>query len=239
MSKSFGPPVDIFIVLFFAWVLFQVSPIPRWALHAFSSGNFRDKMELLAFFDGFAQTRGIEYSPGFLAYYRHPVFLRLLKIASFAGMFYLVVDTANTGRRLNLLIHLLVFSGLFQALYGLFQVFGHERKVLWFSRPHYRFASGTFIVSNHFAFYVAMCFLLTLGLLVAQMKNYRGFSSGFDTPRAKVQAVVAWFSPESSNPKRLFLFFVAVVQGTALIMSDRGAAMLPWRLPCSQFPFFF
>ena len=216
-------PVDIFIVLFFAWVLFQVSPIPRWALHALSPEAFRDKMELLAFFEGFAHTRGIEYSPDFLAYYRHPVFLRLLKIASCAGMFFLVVNTANTGKRLNLLIHLLVFSGLFQALYGLFQVFGQERNVLWFSRPYYRYASGTFIVSNHFAFYVAMSFLLTLGLLVAQRKTKRDFSSGFDTPRARVQAVVGWFSPESSNPKRLFLFFVAVMQATALIMSgSRG-----------------
>ena len=216
-------PVDIFIALFFAWVLFQVSPIPRWALHAFSPVTFRDKMELLAFFEGFAHTRGIEYSPDFLAYYRHPVFQRLLKIASCASMFFLVVNTANTGKRLNLLIHLLVFSGLFQALYGLFQVFGQERNVLWFSRPYYKFASGTFIVSNHFAFYLAMSFLLTLGLLVAQRKTKRDFSSGFDTPRARVQAVVGWFSPESSNPKRLFLFFVAVMQGTALIMSgSRG-----------------
>ena len=107
-------PVDIFILLFIGWVLFQVSPILRWALHAFSPETFRDKMELLAFFDGFAQTRGIEYSPNFLAYYRHPVFLRLLKIASCAGMFFLVVNTANTGKILNLLIHLLVFSGIIQ-----------------------------------------------------------------------------------------------------------------------------
>jgi len=162
-----------------------------------------------------------------LAYYPHPVRLMWLKVLSYAGMFFLVVHVATSKRRIMGLVYTLVGLGLFESLYGLFQIASETPRVWWW--VHSRFsdhATGTYIVPNHYAGYLLMSFFLTMGCMTVQQPKQNRMISGLGGGRARVQHVIAWFAPESFNPRTAVLFFLALFMGVALYLSGSREGFL-------------
>jgi len=224
-------PLNLIVILFFILVALQLLPLPSFMLAALSPQAHADKLQFWEVFSKavFSENR----LP--LAYLYHPVGLQLLKLAAYAGMFFLVLNTVNTRRRMEILVYVLICLGLFEVLYGVYQLFSDTPRILWWSKRSNAVnrASGTYISANHFAGYLEMVIPLLLGYWIAQRRRSRRILSGFGGMRSAVQRWVALFSPESASPKMVFLFVTAVVLVLGLLLSGSrggiisfGASML-------------
>lgn len=221
-------PVNLFLVLFLFLIVLQIIPLPSSLISFLSPQTFADKMRLFDLMEK-AKDSTAHVSRWFcLAYYLHPAVIEWLKLASYIGMFFLVLNTVRSKERINILIYILLLVGIFEAVYAVFQVFSLTPRIWWWkSRAGgSHFASGTFIVSNHFAGYMQMLVPLIFGFMLAQRKKTKLMMSGLGGSRALVQKVMSWFSPESSNPKMIFLFFSAALMGVALLLSASRGGIL-------------
>lgn len=221
-------PVNGVVPLILMIVVFQVVPLPASWVAVLSPEAYSDRMatcEILAA-SGDAAMDGYDWFP--VGYGVHPALREGLKLAAYGGMFLLILGLAASRRRIDILVNLLIAIGLFEAIYGIWQVFAQDPTVWWWpSRAGGgRFASGTFIGSNHFGFYVEMVVALGLGAVIARKQRMRRFLPAGVGVRAFLQRIVAYFSPESSQPRRVLLFFVAGVMGLALLLSASRGGIL-------------
>ena len=218
-------PINLLMIILIGFIFFQTIPLPASLLALLSPKTFADKTAAMSILTGAqdAGSIGVPWIP--ISYSIHPTLNELLKLISYFGMFFLVVNTLKSKKQIDILVYCLIFLGLFEALYAIYQVFTDTPRVWWWvSRvgPG-RYASGTFIGSNHFAGYMQMAVCLTFGFLVAQEKKSARMISDLGGVRESVQRIVGWFSPESSRPKTLSLFFVGIVMAVSLVMSaSRG-----------------
>ncbi|MEN8247001.1 MAG: O-antigen ligase family protein, partial [Thermodesulfobacteriota bacterium] len=218
-------PVNLLLMLLLVFIGLQLLPLPSPVVAWLSPRTFADKQQL---FTILAKAAEVSLDgPGWmnLTYYPLATRVELLKIGAYAGMFFLVVNTLNAKQRIDTLILCLVFLGIFEALYAIFQVFTDNPKVWWWQSRvgRGRYASGTFIVSNHFAAYMGMMVSLTFGFMIAQKKKSKRLVTGLGGLKGFVQKIVHDFSPESSQAKTIFLFFAGIVMGVSLLMSaSRG-----------------
>ena len=229
-------PVNLFMVLLLLLIGLQMIPLPSSLISFLSPQTFADKMRLFDLMDKAVDSTAQGQRWFCLAYYVHPAVIEWLKLAAYIGMFFLVLNTVRSKKRINILIYTLVLVGIFEAVYAVFQVFSITPRVWWWkSRAGgAHFASGTFIGSNHFAGYMQMLVPLIFGFMLAHTKrrsDVKGRISGIKVRtsgrlRAVAQAVVSWFSPESSNPKMIFLFFSATLMGIALLLSASRGGIL-------------
>lgn len=214
--------------MIFIFISIQMVPLPPTIIAYLSPITWEDKhqMQQIILKANGLPTESLDWMS--LSYAIHPAVREWLKLAAYFCMFFLVLHTLKSKRRMNILIYILIFSGLFQTLYAIYQVFSENPKIWWWASRvgKAKYASGTFIVSNHFAFYLEMIFPLTFGFMIAQKKRDKRFLPGHGGFRASVQRIVAWFSPESYQPKYLFFFFIAIIIGLGLLLSASRGGIL-------------
>ncbi len=204
------------LILFLLWTGMQMVPLPASWISDIAPKTFLDKTWL---FDAPKIS---------LAYSFHTASKEWIKLASYLGMFFLVLNTVKSRHRLNILIYVLILTGFFEALYAIAQTFSETPKIWWWTSRvgNAKFASGTFIGSNHFAFYLEMILPLCLGFMIAQHRHSKRLLPGLRGFTSAVQTVVAILSPESSYPKKIVLFLISVVIGTALLLSASRGGIL-------------
>ncbi|RZB31506.1 MAG: hypothetical protein SRB2_04475 [Desulfobacteraceae bacterium Eth-SRB2] len=216
--------VNLILVAFLVLVSLQMLPLPASVVALVSPQAFADKGNLFALLGGSGD------GPGWttFSYSVHPTRNEWIKAGTYFGMFFLVLNTVKSKKEIDILVYTLIFIGLFEAVYAIFQVFNVTPRVWWWKSRvgNSRWASGTFIVSNHFAAYMEMVLCLTFGFLIAQKRRTREMLPGLGSTRARVQRFVSWFSPESVRPKMIFFFFVAVFMGVALLLSASRGGIL-------------
>lgn len=163
-----------------------------------------------------------------LAANRHAAVREALKLVSYVLMFFLVINVADSRKRMEVLALTLVLLGLFEAFYAIFQVFNISPRVWWMkSRAGGgRFASGTFIGSNHFAGYMEMALFTAWGYVLSLKQTSSRMEAGLGGVRAGFQRVLGWFSPESVKPRKVFFTFAAVIIGVALLLSGSRGGIL-------------
>jgi len=202
----------------------QLIPLPAPLIALVSPHVYADKAQMFTLLERSAD------GPSWmmLSYSIHPTLVEWLKLSTYFGMFFLVLNTVKSKKEIDILVYTLIFIGLFQAIYAIFQVFNITPRVWWWKSRvgNSHWASGTFIVSNHFAAYMEMVMCLTFGFLIAQKRRTRQMLPGLGSTRARVQRFVSWFSPESVRPKMIFFFFVAVLMGVALLLSASRGGIL-------------
>ena len=218
-------PVNALLLLLLVIIGFQLIPLPVGWVKYLSAQTYIDKLQL---YDLMTQSKDSSMiNPGWmtLAYYSHPMVVEGLKLIAYFGMFFLVVNVIHSKRRIDVLIYILILVGLFEALYGIYQIFSGTPKVWWWESRfgQQQRATGTFIGANHFAAYLELLIPLTLGFMIAQRKQVKRLISGLGSMRATLQKGLNLFSPESAEPQKVFFFFVAVLLGLALLFSgSRG-----------------
>jgi len=160
---------------------------------------------------------------GAAAYHPHAAGIKSLLLLTAFGMWLLVVHTARTRQRIDLLAWTLAAVGLFEALYGLGQAFGAAPGVWWWPSRTAPMASGTFVGANHFASYLILVLPLTLGFAMAHRRPRLRMTQGLGGGRAALQRLLDLFAPEAAAPRRLVLFGAALVMGLGLLLSgSRG-----------------
>lgn len=228
-------PANLFLVLLLAFIGLQLVPLPSAVTALVSPGTLADKQSQLLILGAAAQAP-MEPLPWLsLTYYSHATRIEGLKLAAYAGMFFLVVNTLTSRKRIDILVFCLIFLGLFEALYAIYQVFSDAPRVWWWASRvgKARYASGTFIVSNHFAAYMGMLVCLTFGFVIAQHTRSKELQPGLGGFKESIQRLVSRFSPGSGQPRSIMLAFIAVIMGASILLSASrsgiaclGAALL-------------
>ncbi|RKZ73262.1 MAG: hypothetical protein DRR19_31160 [Candidatus Parabeggiatoa sp. nov. 1] len=191
-------PILVLWVIWLIYISFQLIPLPyswvQWLspqaaqVHAFTNPTFTT----------------LSVAP-------HSTADGLLKSLSYVLLFTLTLLLVNTQTRLRWIAYVLVFSGLFQALYGSFMTLSGVEYGFFHEKVYgLGLATGTFINRNHVAGYLVMCLSVGIGLLIAQLGN----GTTADTWRQRIVAVLSWIlSPKMRL--RLILVFMVI----ALVMT--------------------
>ncbi|MCK5665083.1 MAG: hypothetical protein KAI17_16450 [Thiotrichaceae bacterium] len=169
-------PILILWVIWLIYLAFQLMPLPyswlQWLspqaaqVHAFSTPTF--------------STLSVDW---------HSTAVGLLKSLSYVVLFTLTLLLVNTADRLRWVAYALVFSGLFQAVYGTLMTLSGVEYVFFQEKEFYRgLATGTFINRNHLAGYLVMCLSVGIGLLISQL----GQGTPAHTWRVRIVGLFTW-----------------------------------------------
>ena len=151
----------------FLWIGVQLLPLPKWmvsvlsprtvALHQQFSPRFAD----LKFFS--------------LSLVRSQTLGEALRLFSFILIAFLVVKTITHRRQIQRLMTVIVGMGLFEAVYGIFELSQKNPRVFIFKKVfNLDSATGTFINRNHFSGYLEMIIPLALSLAISRLDFFGG-----------------------------------------------------------------
>jgi len=151
----------------FLWIGIQLLPLPKFmasilsprtvALHQQFSPRFAD----LKFFS--------------LSLVRSQTLGEALKLFSFILIAFLVVKTITHRRQIQRMMAVIVAMGLFEALYGIFELSQKSPRVFIYKKVfNLDSATGTFINRNHFSGYLEMIIPLALGLAIFRLDFFGG-----------------------------------------------------------------
>ncbi|MEE8399818.1 MAG: hypothetical protein V3S89_12490 [Desulfobacterales bacterium] len=221
-------PVNLFLVMLVVFSWLQLIPLPAVAIRFLSPQLYADRLQL---FDIMARSADSVVSLPFWmvpVHYLHPVLVGNLKLTACVGIYFLILNTVRSKKQIDMLVYVLIVTGLLQAIFGIFQrvsITGSTwalQNVVW--GPD--LIRGSLHGSEPLFSYLSMGFLLTLGLMVAHRKRSGRIESGLKSGRASVQRIVARFSPDSIRPKTIFLLFAVILMGTGLVLSASRVGML-------------
>jgi O-antigen ligase len=150
------------VAAFFGFLVLQIVPLPVGLVRIVSPGTYEfQKLYSPAF--PRLKFMSLSLAPG--ATLREALFLATLFILGF-----LVVRTVVRGRRIRTAIAVLVAAGVFQALYGLFELTRAHPRLLFYPKTlNLAAVTGTFVNRNHLSGYLEMIVPLALGLVLARM----------------------------------------------------------------------
>lgn len=204
---SKATPVLIVWILWLIYIAFQFIPLPYLLVKSLSpeAAYFHS---LTTQTDHLPKTVTLSVDP-------HITAVSWLKSVSYVLLFGLTLLLVNGHQRLLWLAYTLVFSGVFQAVYGsLMTLSGLE-----YSFVHHKFtgigvATGTFVNRNHLAGYLEMSLAVGIGLLIAFIDD-----AGDLTWRQRLRGWLNWVL---SSKMRLRLYLAMMVIGLVLTRSRGG-----------------
>lgn len=203
-------PLHLIFALFFLYLVFQMVPLPFWLgewISPFSAVSAQKAIPASLAVTGPKVSNWVSLAP-----YLYPVRLSLIRLTCYYLLFVGLLHVIDSQKRLNILILVLIGSGLFQALYGLVQAYGGGHHIWWFKRGA-DYITGTFINRNNFAGYLMMVAFLTIGYAAAN--------------RPKKKVIGRWTGRISisfeAHSRRFLIIFLSSVMFVGLIFSrSRG-----------------
>jgi O-antigen ligase len=211
------PPVlkrlRFFVAGFFVFIVFQILPLPAAIVRLISPGSY--EFQRL-------------YSPGFV----RPKFMSLSIVPSAAlreGLFlaacfllgFLVLKTVTRGRQIRTIIFVLIGSGAFQALYGLFELTRTNPRLLFYKKMFSPDSvTGTFVNRSHLSGYLEMIVPLAVGLAIARMNLLTFGVKGFR------EKLLLWTSKGVLENVLIMAGIVVMSLGIVLSNSRSGLAVL-------------
>jgi O-antigen ligase len=200
-------PILILLTLWIIYIVLQITPLP-YAWIAQLSPQAAYLHGLTAPDSSLPFTTTLSVDP-------HLTAVALLKSVSYVLLFGLTLLLVNGHDRLRWLAYTLVFSGLFQALYGsLMTLSGLEYGFFHHKTVGSGIATGTFVNRNHLAGYLEMCLAVGIGLLIAQLGDTSDTSW-----RSRLRSWLNWIL---SSKMRLRLYLVVMVIALVLTRSRMG-----------------
>ncbi|MBA4373825.1 MAG: hypothetical protein C0402_13315 [Thermodesulfovibrio sp.] len=163
-SREKGP-VRASVFLFFSFlllVLFQLLPLPEGLLRVISPLS-------LATYKKFGYLAGDSLLP--VSTIPYVTVQELLKLLSYAAVFYVIISHYRTRVQLHSLVKTILYIGISLALFAVIQKVTWNGRIFWFYPVEEYLRSGAgiwgpYINRNHFAGYMEMVIPLALGLLI-------------------------------------------------------------------------
>jgi O-antigen ligase len=135
-----------------------------------------------------------------------------LELLSYFLLGFLIIKTVTSMRQIKRIVYVLIGIGVFEALYGFFELYKNEPRILFFKKIHYLDAvTGTFVNRNHLSGYLEMVIPLTLGLIITRLGL-------FSSSRMKWRDKVLRLS-EKGFASYIILCLSLVIMGLAVIFS--------------------
>jgi len=155
----------IFFVGFGALIILQLMPLPALVVKLLSPNVYEFKQQYFADFQNVkfislslipshTLNKGLELLPYFL-------------------LGFLIIKTITQKKQIVRLLSFLLAMGIFQAVYGLFELNNQNPRILFYKKIHLLdSATGTFVNRNHFSGYLEMIIPLAIGLIIARLNLF-------------------------------------------------------------------
>ncbi len=147
---------------FLGLVLFQIIPWPHFLVKIFSPST-----------SSFRELFGVGGSGGsFMSISLIPslTLKQGLEILSYFILGFLIINTVTRMKQVRRIVYVLVGMGIFQAFYGLFELYNPNPRILFYEKVHaLDCVTGTFVNRNHFSGYLEMVIPLAIGLVIARV----------------------------------------------------------------------
>lgn len=161
LLSSFKWPKFLFTG-FFVFLLVQILPFPKFLVKILSPNSYFFQER---FMPDFSNLKFISFSLIPAHTLREG-----LEILTYFLLGFLIVRTVTERYQIMRIFYVLISIGTFQALYGLFELYNKNPRIL-FDEKMYNLDSvtGTFVSRNHFSGYMEMIIPLAIGLVIARI----------------------------------------------------------------------
>jgi O-antigen ligase len=204
----------ILLAVFLAVSFLQVVPLPASIVKVLSPRAYGITLGLVR--DGLAAPSGwltLSLAPS-------ATLSELVLILCYGIFGFLVLRTVRSRRQVEIFVLVIVASALFQALYGMVEMFsGHEMIFGRVKRFGAGSVTGTYVNRNHFAGFLEMAFPLSLGYLLVKAR-YFAMEKGLS-----IRQRILWFGQESLQ-WTLLLGLVPAFIGVGLVFSKSRSGIM-------------
>ncbi len=164
LSSTFKWPKYLFTALFILIVV-QMTPLPKFLIKGLSPSthSLRD-----LFTPDYLQTEfmGISLIPSY-------TFQKGLELLAYFLLGYLIIKTVTGRRQIMRIFYVLIGMGVFQALYGFFELYNRNPRILFYEKLEYLdCVTGTFINRNHLSGYLEMILPIAIGIVLARTEYF-------------------------------------------------------------------
>lgn len=201
-------PLYIALLLVLLLVVFQLIPLPQNIVRFLSPGIVKYLDVYNNVIPGFSELGSLP-----LSVYPHATRISLVKLFAWFGIFVIMLQEVKEKERIQKYILLILAVAFLEALYGLFAYFSKSDSILWYKRVMgWSRASGTFVNSNHFVFYLSICGLLGLGYFLS---FFREKSKG----RINLKYLIIDFLDSSKSFKQVMILIMLLTIFLGIIFS--------------------
>ncbi len=203
-------PLNIFFALIISLIVIQLIPLPPFIVKFVSPHTFEIKKNVyeLSSVPGDSANAWMN-----LSLYNFATCNELIKLLTYAALYFMIINTVRDRKRIKILIYVLVIMGLFQVLYGVAQTYSSSQKIWWWTNDYGRgWVTGTYINRNHLAGFLEMVIPLCMGFMIANLKR-----------RKRIQGFRDWVSSGEERSKIILLFSMGLPLGLGLLLTgSRG-----------------
>ena len=145
----------------FALIVLQIVPLPNFLVKILSPQSYAFRQMYVPEFSR-VHFMSISLMPGHTQ-------REGLELLTYFLLGFLIIKTAVRRRQIMRIFYFLVGMGVFQAFYGLFELYNPAPRVLFYKKVHYLdCVTGTFVNRNHLSGYLEMAIPLAIGLILAR-----------------------------------------------------------------------
>ena len=200
--KKAAPVIGLFL-LWLGWILLQIIPLPPVWIASFSPAAF-DHHSLVNSSD----LMTLSLDP-------HATAAGWFKSLAYVLIFILSLLLIHSRRRLRQLAYVVIYSGLFQAVYGSLMTLSGLGYGFFIQNPlALNVTTGTFINRNHFAGYLVMTLSVGIGMMIASLDTESDYTAK--------QRLRYYLKLILSTKLRLRLYLVMMVIALVLTHSRMG-----------------
>ncbi len=157
-------PFLLFVGMF-VFVVFQLLPLPKFLVKFLSPQAYAYKAQLLS---GFQET---DFAS--LSLIPAHTFRQGLELVTYFLLGFLIIKVVTEKKQFFRIYAVLVGMGIFEAVYGLFELYSKNPRILFYKKVYgLDSASGTFVNRNHFSGYLEMILPLAFGLIIARLEFF-------------------------------------------------------------------
>ncbi len=158
-------PALIMLAIWLSWIIVQLLPLPVAWLVLIAPHTAQLAQQA-------AEVTQQPITTATISINTHVTFQKLMLSLSLVLFFVLTLLLLNTRARVKWILWLVVYSALFQAVFGSLMTLSGVEYNLFGAKQHYiGVATGTFSNRNHFAGYLEMSLAIGIGLLLSQMRS--------------------------------------------------------------------
>jgi O-antigen ligase len=207
-QPSVKTPGLVPLLIFLAWMAFQVIPLPS-ALVAIISPS------TAALYEPLLTTSQTTHIP--LSVYPLYTIQDLCRFSAYAACYFLTVQLLQDPKRMRQTLALVLALAAGVALYGIIQHYTGDDRIYWFRTFTHRPVFGTFAYKNHFAGYTEL--LLPLALVLFFYYRPRR-----QTAVSPVQVFIYLWNRRADN-QHMFFLLVSCLMVLALLLSKSRAGV--------------
>lgn len=164
LSFSMKWPRILFFSLFI-FIFIQVIPLPEFLVKIISPSAYSFQEN---FFPDFLNTKFMS-----LSLIPSHTLKQGLELLSYFLLGFLIIKTVTERRQIIRIFSVLIAMGVFEAFYGMFELYNKNPRILFYKKIHYLDSvTGTFVNQNHLSGFLEMIIPLTIGLIIARINLF-------------------------------------------------------------------